>query len=390
MPSIESSAFCAGPAVELRGARSGPLAGLRFAAKDNFDVAGFVTGAGNPDWAATHGPAASTAEAIRLLVDAGASLVGKTQMDELAWGAIGVNVHYGTPPNPAAPDRVPGGSSSGSASAVAAGLVDFALGTDSACSVRLPASYCGLYGIRPTHGRVSLDGVVPLSESLDTVGWFARDADMLARVGSVLLGGRQPVAPIERLLIAEDAFGLADPHVVAALQPAIQRLTEAIGSHGNVTLIESGPERGVQWLWFRAWSVEEREAWRLHGDWIETAQPKSRVLSRATFATAAQSTPEEDRLASEVFADLRVEIRAAIPAGSVLCIPTAREIAPLRAVDPPVLRATFCLMSIAGIGGLPQVTIPAGMLDGAPVGLSLVGPVGSDEALLELARRFGG
>jgi amidase len=149
-PTGEFGAFCSGARVELRGRSAGPLRGLKFAAKDNLDVEGFVTGAGSPDWKETHTPARFTAHSICQLLAAGASLVGKTQMDQLAWGTLGRNEHYGTPRNPAAQGRFPGGSSSGSACAVAGCEVDFALGTDSACSVRLPAALCGIYGIRPT------------------------------------------------------------------------------------------------------------------------------------------------------------------------------------------------------------------------------------------------
>ena len=144
-------AFCKDSDAYLDGASEGPLFGLTFAAKDILDVAGHVTGGGNPDWKATHEAATRTAWAVQELVDAGASMVGKTISDELTRGIFGENVHYGTPINSRAPDRVPGGSSSGSVSAVAGGLVDFALGSDTGGSVRIPASFCGVFGLRPTH-----------------------------------------------------------------------------------------------------------------------------------------------------------------------------------------------------------------------------------------------
>ena len=190
------------------GAPDGPLRGLTFAVKDVFDIAGHRTGNGNPVWLETHPPADATASAVERLLAAGAGMVGKTQTDELAYSLNGENVHYGTPVNPRAPGRIPGGSSSGSAVAVAGGLVDFALGTDCGGSVRLPASYCGIYGIRTTHGLVPADGVVDLAKSFDTVGWFARDAAMMLRVGEVLLPSARDFVP-KRLLIAEDAFAFA-------------------------------------------------------------------------------------------------------------------------------------------------------------------------------------
>jgi len=154
------AAFCGHDAVTLAGAPDGPLAGLRFAVKDVFDIAGRVACCGNPDWLATHAPAARTAPAVQRLLDAGADLAGMTITEELVMGMTGENPFYGAPVNVNAPGRVCGGSSSGSAAAVAAGLVDFALGSDTGGSVRVPSSFCGLYGIRTTHGRLPVAGVL--------------------------------------------------------------------------------------------------------------------------------------------------------------------------------------------------------------------------------------
>ena len=208
-PDDPLGAFCLENHAALRGASEGPLAGLTFAAKDVFDIAGSRTGFGNPAWLESHPPATSTAPAVQLLLDAGADMVGKTVTDEITYSLSGQNAHYGTPLNSAAPGRIPGGSSSGSASAVAGGLVDFALGTDCGGSVRLPASYCGILGIRPSHGRISLEGVAPFTWSFDVAGWFARDADVFAKVGDVLLDEQFPAIPA-RLLYPQDAFGMVD------------------------------------------------------------------------------------------------------------------------------------------------------------------------------------
>src|SRR3954452_25246008 len=217
-------AFVPGPRVRVEGRAGGPLAGLTFAAKDLFDVAGVPTGGGNHDWPTGRPIPAKHAWAVQTLLDAGAMLIGKTITDEVSLGILGENAFDGTPLNSQAPDRVPGGSSSGSAAAVAAGLCDTALGTDTGGSVRVPASFCGLYGIRPTHGRLNLAGMLPQAPSSDTTGWFARDADAFARVSAVLLV-KEPMAALpQTLLIAVDAFGFADPEVVAALQPMVERL----------------------------------------------------------------------------------------------------------------------------------------------------------------------
>jgi len=195
-------AFVAGPRVVLDGAPDGALAGLSFASKDLIDVAGTVTGGGNPDWRRTHQAAARHAPLIETLLGAGARLIGKTVTDELAFSLEGANAHDGTPTNPRCPDRLPGGSSSGSAVAVAAGLADFALGTDTGGSVRVPASFCGVFGFRPSHGAVPLDGVLPFAPSYDTIGWFAREGSMLARVGRALLGGGSETAPTSAIAAA--------------------------------------------------------------------------------------------------------------------------------------------------------------------------------------------
>ena len=201
------NAFCKDSQAYLPGAAAGPLSGLTFAAKDIFDVAGHVTGGGNPDWKATHQPADKSAWVVEALTNAGAAMVGKTLTDELTRGIFGENAHYGTPTNPRAPGCVPGGSSSGSASAVAGGLL-ICFGSDTGGSVRVPASFCGLYGLRPSHGTIPLDGILLQAPSFDTIGWFARDLQTFSRVGSVLLESSSTPTRPQRLVIAEDAFDL--------------------------------------------------------------------------------------------------------------------------------------------------------------------------------------
>jgi len=207
---------------------SGALSGLRFAAKDVFDVAGHPTGAGNPTWLATHPMPTAHSPVVAQLLAAGATLVGKVLTDELAYSLHGDNVHHGTPINSAAPDCVPGGSSSGSAAAVAAHLVDFALGTDTGGSTRVPASYTGLWGLRTTHGLVRAQGVVPLHPSFDTVTWLAHDSATFERVGAELLPANQ-FEPT-RVLIPQDTWALADPVFAEPLQRARDALTALLGT----------------------------------------------------------------------------------------------------------------------------------------------------------------
>ena len=226
------NAFCRYDEVAVEGSATGPLLGCSFAVKDVFDLAGHRTGNGHPLWLETHPPAQHTASAVERLLAAGARLVGKTYCDEMTYSINGENIHYGTPVNPKASGRIPGGSSSGSASAVAGDLVDFALGTDCGGSVRIPASYCGIYGIRTTHGLVPADGVVPLAKSFDTVGWFARAASLMQRVGTVLVPAGKPFVP-RRLLIATDAFAALDPEITAVLTPGIEKLAASIATSGS-------------------------------------------------------------------------------------------------------------------------------------------------------------
>src|SRR5258708_6330914 len=221
-------AFVPGVTIHRGPRRSGPLSGLTFAAKDLFDVAGSVTGCGNPDWAATHEIAETNAWAVDALLEAGAALTGKTITDEISLGLLGINKFYGTPLNPRAPDLVPGGSSSGSASAVAGSLVDVALGTDSGGSVRIPASFCGLYGLRPTHGRISVAGMMTQAPSFDTVGYFARDAMTFSRVGAMLLGEQASDDLPGGIVLAADCFAHADESVRRALQPVVDRLRRSV------------------------------------------------------------------------------------------------------------------------------------------------------------------
>jgi amidase len=384
-------AFVPGTEVRRKGAAEGPLAGLTFAAKDIFDVAGEVTGCGNPDWAHTHGPAAATAPAVQALLDAGAELLGKTITDELAYSLNGQNFHYGTPTNANAPGRIPGGSSSGSASAVAGGLVDLALGSDTGGSIRVPGSYCGLYGLRPTHGRIPLEGIMPLAPSFDTIGWFARDAALLRRVGEVLFGesAAEATAP-GPLLIAEDAFDLAEPAAEELLGPQIGRLVARLGRVEPVTLGEPGGGLGAWMVRFRA--LQAREIWATHGAWIAETKPDFGPEIAERFAWVQTISDDEAEAAKperEAFAE---RITALLGGGALLCLPTAPGIAPRLDTSAEALvdhrYRTLSLTCIAGLAGLPQITLPLVQLDGCPLGLSLIGPPGSDLTLLAFAEAF--
>ncbi|MCG5234102.1 amidase [Xanthobacter oligotrophicus] len=379
-------AFIPGPRLARPGAPAGPLAGLSFAVKDVMDVAGTSTGNGHPDWLATHPPAARSAVAVERLLDAGASLAGKTIADELCYSLTGENVHYGTPLNPAAPDRVPGGSSSGSASATAGGVVDFALGTDCGGSVRVPSSYCGLFGMRPTHGRIPLTGVAPFAPSFDCVGWFARDAGLLERVGRVLLADAAPAPPVTRLLAPREAFALLSPEAAAALAPALRLAQEAIAPCEEIALATDGLD---------AWSATFRtlqaaEIWASVGPWIDKVRPAFGPGVKERFDAARAIAPSAVEAAAAHRATIRARLSVLLKPGTALLMPTVPRPAPLRGmataeVEVVTRHLAMNLLCIAGLGGLPQVSLPLARLEGVPFGISLVGPAGSDTALLRAA-----
>src|SRR5713226_4285506 len=309
-------AFVPGVTLHRAPRRAGPLSGLTFAAKDLFDVAGVVTGCGNPDWAATHQPAQTDAWAVDALLQAGATLVGKTITDEISLGLLGINKFYGTPLNPRAPDRVPGGSSSGSASAVAQGLCDTALGTDTGGSVRVPASFCGLHGIRPTHGRLDLTGMLPQAPTSDTTGWFARDAQTFARVSEVMLGEPIPAALPARLVVAQDAFGLADEETAAALRPMVRRLG---------ALVEHVREDVMAPPGLTAWARAQRtlqpwEAWLTFKEWIDRDNPRMAWSVARNLALAPMIPESERQWATLVRAEARARLTALLPVGTILCM----------------------------------------------------------------------
>jgi len=382
------NAFCKDSEAYLPGAASGPLSGLSFAAKDIFDVAGHVTGGGNPDWKATHQPAGRNAWVVEALTKAGATMAGKTLTDELTRGIFGENVHYGTPTNPRAPGHVPGGSSSGSASAVAGGLVDFALGSDTGGSVRVPASFCGLYGLRPTHGRILLDGILLQAPSFDTIGWLARDIQTFALAGSVLLGSQGAPSRPGRLIIAQDAFELAGEDVVQALRPLVDVLRSIFPAASTQRLAPNG---------LAEWSacqqvLQGREAWRSVKDWIEEVNPRFSFEVSERYTLAKAITDQEAAAAAPVRRSVVDRMDQLLAEGAVVCLPTTVSPAPLlgqRVSERHALRLRNSqLTSIAGLSGLPQLSLPLMEVDGKPVGFSLMGARGSDDALIALAQEF--
>ncbi|TCK30314.1 amidase [Ancylobacter aquaticus] len=383
-PDEPFGAFCQENHVACPATGDGPLSGLGFGLKDVFDVAGSRTGFGHPAWLASHPPATETAEAVTRLLAAGAGLRARTVSDELCYSISGENFHYGMPINPAARDRLPGGSSSGSAVAVAAGLVDFAIGTDCGGSVRVPAAYCGLFGMRPTHGAIALSGVAPFAPRFDTVGWFARDAALLGRLGDVLLGGT-PGPGFSRLVVATDAFERCDANVRAVLDEGVQRLVRVLPARSEAPLSPPGLDR---WLdIFR--TVQAWEIWQSLGGWIERERPGfGEGVGQRLAAAAKVGRPEAE--AARQQADAIAEELEATIGDALICLPTTPGLPPFRATASAEIENAYRtramqLLCPAGLGGLPQITLPVGTVDGAPVGLSILARRGRDMALLEVA-----
>jgi amidase len=369
--------------------RDGPLRGTSFAVKDLFDVAGRPTSCGNPTWRATHSPPTTSAAVVGLLLGAGARLVGKTRTDEMAYSLDGRNFHEGAPINPAAPERLTGGSSSGSASAAAAGSVDFAIGTDTAGSVRVPAAWCGLVGIRPTHARVPVGGLTPLAPSFDTVGWFAQSTSLMRTIGTVLLGDGAVPAPQPSLLhdVGVDRHAFEVP--ADALRPAFDRCA-SLGlavSEGSLNVDVGRVAECLRVL-------QAKEAWSTHGLWIETVHPsfgpgiaeRFEVARRVAAGTAQILEAERERDA------IIARVDAALPPGRILCLPTVPGPALRRDASAEQLqlrRAQLLpLTALASLTGRPQISLPLLHVEQAPVGFSLLGWRGGDEALLAIATRI--
>lgn len=378
-------AFMPYPFVDVPRAVAGPLSGYTFAVKDLFDVAGYPTGGGNPHVLAMSGIKAANAPVVQQLLDAGAQLVGKTHTNEMAFSMSGKNAHYGTPRNGAAWERIPGGSSSGSASAVSNSLCDFALGSDTGGSVRTPASYCGLYGLRPSHGRLSLAATQALCESMDTAGYFTRDAELFGKVGECLLGeDTAPLPAAPRVLISETLMAMLPQASRDALAPALARIEAACGP--IITLEGELPSLTDGYWAFRY--IQGYEAWQAQGATVETYGLMLGPDVAARFAWSKAVTEEQYRQSCAVREQFS-QAWEALLGDAVLVMPTVPDIAPLlSALDEEIeqtRQVSHHLLAIAVLCRRPQLNMPLVNKDGAPLGLGLMGPRGSDLSLVRLA-----
>lgn len=358
------------------------LPGVRLAVKDVFQVAGLTCYAGNPQWGSEQQPARETALSVQRLLQAGCQWVGKTVTDELTYSLAGINLHYGTPSNPRAPQRLPGGSSSGSAVAVAAGHADLALGTDCGGSVRLPASYCGLWGIRPSHGLISAQGCFTLAHSLDTVGWFARDGECLRAAFRCLAHSHAEAQAPARWLVSEDVLDELD----AAVREAFEHWLTTLKT--PVERIPAGSLALERWAQaFR--QIQAGEVWQQHGDWVQRRRPLLGADVAERLAAARLVTPQQVAGAHQVRSQALSCLTRLLGDDGCLLLPPVPGVAPLLSADAAAVQDTRArsqrLLCMAGLAGLPQVVMPWTELDGAPVGLSLLGRRFADEHLLACA-----
>lgn len=367
--------------VPVPAASVGPLSGLTFAVKDIYDVAGYRTGCGCPLKLAASPVRTANAAAVQTLLDAGAAFGGKVHTDELAWSMYGMNAHFGTPVNPAAPDRIPGGSSSGSAVAVAAGLVDFSIGTDTGGSVRAPASFCGIWGLRPTHGRISLEGCMELAASFDTCGPFARDPVVLETVTRALLGSDTTPITAPDLLWPTDMIATLGPAQATVIERAFANITtRPVSVYGTI---------GADALYEAFLRCVGADIARSTVPFIFGSRMP---LARGIDTRAAQArdlTPGDIDAGQKVRETFTRHIDDLLGKTGVILAPNVHDIpfeldAPVEVFD-SFRHHSQRLLCVAGMAGLPQVAMPAGTIAGAPFGVSLIGPRGSDLSLIKCA-----
>lgn len=381
------NAWCNYSPTEVSHSKEGSLSGLTFAVKDIFQLEGYPNGWGSPTRLAESHPDTQTQPAVQQLLDAGADALGKSQCEELCFSLTGINAHYGAPVNGAALDRVTGGSSSGSVSLVSNGIVDFATGSDTGGSVRGPASYCGLIGLRITHGRITLDKTMPLAPSFDCFGWFTKDAETYQKIGDVLLEDDTETTPLRRLIGSPDLDGLllGDQDYMAFAKGAEQVENLFDDEREFVSL----PFDTMEAYWaFR--DCQAYEAWRALGPWIEENKPDLGPGVKDRFEYGRDLSEEKYNKAVAKRIEIRGQLEELIGNDGLLVFPTMPSCAPLKTEDHDTLQAfreqALQLLCLSGISGMPQITLPLTEVYDAPLGVSLMGPRGSDKRLIGLAR----
>ncbi|ADU29505.1 amidase [Evansella cellulosilytica] len=374
--------------LNIHRSNQGRLKGVTVAIKDVFSIKGLIAGAGNPDWERTHEPAQKNAEVVEQLLEEGVTITGTTHTDELMFSLNGENYHYGTPVNPTAQERVPGGSSSGSAVAVSAGLVDVGIGTDTGGSVRIPSSYCGIYGFRPTHGAVSTEGLIPLASQFDTVGWMTKSSELLYDVGLTLINQPDYKTSFTKLIVPEDIVSLANDECTETFTKHLDGMKGNFDKVITTTLATEGIE-----TWFNTFrTLQGYEVWQTHGDWIKETNPKFGPDIEDRFNWASTIKEEDVEKARLKRAQIQNRVQELIDQDSIVLMPTAPGVAPYLNGRGEVLenqRKRMLLMTcISGLLGYPQLSLPVMHINGIPVGISMIAAKNQDLKLLHLANEL--
>jgi len=379
----DSRVYCPQGPEHLSATDKGSLSGKQFVFKDLFDVEGYKTGAGNPQWLATHACASGTSPLISALLNSGAECVGRVQTDELAYSLNGQNIHYGTPVNPVAPDCIPGGSSSGSAVTVANKECDFSIGTDTGGSVRVPASYCGLYGLRPTLGALDLSACFELSKSFDTAGIFSRDLPLLRQVWRVLSDSQTDSKSASKVYLDNQCAEVMSEERLARLVSWCDKAQVELVC-GDL-LNDRGWHLNEMSLLFRTIQghdiIEKHDLWlEQHGESLDPA-----ILERVKWSRTITDADYQQALAKQ--AKLKSLITTHLKENSLLwIIPTTPSGPPALTMSGDELAVyrtqLMGLTSIAGLSGFPQLHLPMQGLQEGPCGVSVMGLANSEEDLI--------
>lgn len=380
--------------ITVKPLKSGPLDGLTFSVKDVFDIENYTSSAGNPDWLKTHQKAKKHAAIIETILQNGATLKGTTITDELMYSLNGENVHYGTPVNPADSKRIPGGSSSGSAVAAGAGLADFTVGTDTGGSIRIPGSYCGVYGYRPTHGLISTDGLIPLAPTFDTAGILSKQFDVFEKVCQVLFEEADDFLQdgdedFEKALLVPDITSQLESQTQLAVKDIIDQMAKTVPDQSETVLHPNG----LSHLREAFRHLQGLEIWEIHGEWIKQEKPEFGEDIASRFDWASTLDKEIREKYNNVRKRLRQQMQALLGKNGVLIMPTAPGPAPLRNAVGEALNQTRMqtleMTCIAGLAGLPQITLPWAEVDGLPIGISVIAAPDQDRKLLKWIRKTG-
>ena len=368
------------PTEDIKIKKDGILSSLNFVLKDMCKVKDFKTSCGNPDFYSKCEIAENHAPFLYELLNNGATLKGVTICDEFFYSLIGENGHYGTPNNLNAPGCVPGGSSSGSAAALTTNIYDFSIGSDTGGSVRIPASFCGLFGIRPTHDRINTDDVFPMAPSFDTIGWFAKDIQIFHKIGEVLLKyTNKPIANFIEFVIAEDLLELADLDVQNEFKIFFK---DKITNIKKIRLSKfDKAEIADNFRILQGNEVKENVI-----PWINQNNPYISPEINSRIEMASKITADDVKIANSFRTNLINEIETSLPEGLIALFPTAPFSAPVCGQDDESLgsyrKRLMELTSIAGMTSRPQISIPYLKIENKPVGISLLGWKYSDEILL--------